>query len=138
MSEIKSMCGLSIKMDESKEKSKDRLALDVAQILGVYTEEQIKSFAEDIENLYDIIYDDLPDNQWTLYRDLEGDIGLIYITEQENDVETQEFTMSLHEINKYMGEMHPQIRDEYINRNPKDVKVFSYVYSTCCDKPFTF
>lgn len=128
MSTNVSFSGVSIKILEDK-KDEESL-LDVAKIL------------EYDEKLITIDFDDLlyepKTKQWQLYQDADGEVGLIYLIDNESDVFDINFSVSLEALNEILGELHPDVREHFMDKEASSVKVFAMNYYNGSENPFSF
>ena len=127
MSTNVSFAGVSIRILEDK-KDLDSL-LDIAKIL-----EYDDPKDSDLEDLF---YEPKL-KQWQLYRDYEGVIGLIYLIKNEWDVFDMEFSITLEQFNEIPGELHPNIREHFMDKETSNIKAFALIYYNGSENPFKF
>ena len=127
MSTNVSFAGVSIKILEDKRDLES--LLDIARILEY--DEPTES------NLDDLLYDPKT-KQWQLYRDDDGEIGLIYLINNESDVFDMEYSISLEVLNEILGELQPNIREHFMDKEASNVKAFALLYYNGSENPFKF
>ena len=127
MSTNVSFSGVSIKILEDKKNNES--LIDIAKILE-YDEPKES-------NLEDLFYEPKT-KQWQLYRDADGEIGLIYLIDNESDVFDIDFGQSLEQLNEIVGELQPDIREHFMDKEASNVKAFALIYYNGSDNPFKF
>lgn len=132
MSTNVSFTGLSIRVNI--EKTDPQSLKELAEYLK-YSEKELEFF--DTNNYEDIFYD-TEKNTWRIYRDVDGQIGVIYLVDNEIDVFDLNFKMSLEKLNELMGLLLDDVPKEYLNMDAPFVNIFSYLYYNGSDNPFTF
>lgn len=132
MSTNVSFTGISVKLN--KKKIDKESLLELAKFLK-YDEKELESFNSEDDGY---IFYEPKKNQWSLYRDYDGNIGLVYLIDDESDVFDLAYSMSLEKLNEIMGELVEDMPNEYIDMNAASVKVFAHLYYNGSDNPFTF
>lgn len=124
--------GISVKLNENKT-NQDSL-IEIAKYLN-YSEKEISELSSKnyIESLYD-----RKKNQWRIARDTNGNIGLLYLIDDEYDVFDLSFKISLEKQNIILGKLMDILPKDYINMQADMVNVFAYLYYNGTDSPFTF
>ncbi len=128
MSTNVSFSGVSIKILEDK-KDEESL-IDVAKILE-YDEKLIKTDFEDLMS-------EPKTKQWQLFKDVDGETGLVYLIDNESDVFDIDFGQSLEQLNEILGELHPDVREHFMDKDAANVKAFALIYYNGSENPFKF
>lgn len=127
MSTNVSFVGISIKIAEGK--GDEESLVDIAKILE-YKEPTV-------DNLDNLLYEPKK-KQWQLYEDCQGEVGVIYLIENESDVFDLDFSVSLEVLDEILGDLHPDIREHFISKEAADVKIFGQLYYNGSENPFEF
>lgn len=125
MSTNESFTGVSIKL------IKDYTDKDSISLIGELLEYDDDDFYE-----YDLV--DLKLNQWCLFKDYMGVIGLIYQIENQYDLFDLNYSLSLHDFNNIVGKLNLEVRDKYMSKSSLDVKIFAHLYYNTSENPFIF
>ena len=132
MSTNVTFAGVSIKINDDKIDQKS--LIEIAKHLG-YDEKDLLDLESD--DYIDAIYETKKDC-WRIYRDVDGQIGLIYLINNDYDEFDLDFTLSLEKLNIHMGMLLEVLPKEYFNMDADNVKIFSHLYYNGSDNPFTF
>jgi hypothetical protein len=127
MSTNVSFSGVSIKILEDKEDNES--IIDIAKIL---------EYDEPKESDLDDLFYEPKTKQWQLYKDYEGVIGLVYLIDNERDVFDIDFGQSLEQLNEILGELHPDVREHFMDKDASNVKAFALIYYNGSENPFKF
>lgn len=120
-----SFCGISIKLKENIPKK---------ELLNVYQTINKKRYNGKFSEFKEKVYEKFKSNRWSLYVDIKGKLGLIYLIQDEYDVFDLDFSIKFSELEKILSYL--DIEEDLIEN--ESLKIFSYLYYNGSDNPFEF